>query len=88
MQVEVFEIPFAGAPEIPCRERIYAFPTVMYAATSLPRALTRGRMRGIPRSAGQIGVFQQPVKIRFLNLVIFTRPSGLVLERGGDDGPV
>ena len=23
-----------------------------------------------------------------LNLAIFTRPSGLVLERGGDDGPV
>ena len=29
MQVELFEIPFAGAPEIPCRERIYAFPTVV-----------------------------------------------------------
>jgi hypothetical protein len=27
MQVEPCKIPFAGAPEIPCRERIYAFPT-------------------------------------------------------------
>ena len=29
MQVELFEIPFTGAPEIPCRERIYAFPTAL-----------------------------------------------------------
>jgi hypothetical protein len=35
MQVEPCEIPFAGAPEIPCRERIYAFPTMLpYAATT------------------------------------------------------
>jgi len=27
MQVELCEIPFAGALEILCRERIYAFPT-------------------------------------------------------------
>jgi hypothetical protein len=37
MQVEPCEIPFAGAPEILCRERIYAFPTVLpYAATTCP----------------------------------------------------
>ncbi len=37
MQVELCEIPLAGAPEIPCRER---FQTVSYevAATGLPRA--------------------------------------------------
>ena len=27
MQVELCEIPFAGALDIPCRERIHAFPT-------------------------------------------------------------
>ena len=32
----------------------------MYAATSLPRALTRGKMRGTP----QMGVFQQPAKVK------------------------
>ena len=39
MQVEICEIPLAGASEIPCKERIYAFPTVLLpAATGLPRA--------------------------------------------------
>ena len=33
MQVESSEITFAGASEILCRERIYAFPT-LYAATT------------------------------------------------------
>jgi hypothetical protein len=29
MQVELCEIPFAGGPDILCRERIYAFPTAV-----------------------------------------------------------
>jgi len=29
VQVELFEIPFTGGPEIPCRKRIYAFPTAL-----------------------------------------------------------
>jgi hypothetical protein len=58
MQVELCEIPPAGAPEIPRRERIYAFPTVMYAATSLPRALTRGGMR----ETQEVAIFQQPAR--------------------------
>jgi hypothetical protein len=36
MQVEPCEIPFAGAPEILRRERIYAFPTWLYGATTCP----------------------------------------------------
>ena len=37
MQVEPCEIPFAGAPEILCRERFQTVPYV-YVAISLPRA--------------------------------------------------
>ena len=44
MQVEPCEIPFAGVPEILVGNGFKPFPT-MYAATSLPRALTRARMR-------------------------------------------
>ena len=41
MLVEPCEIPFPGASEILCRERIYAFPT-LYAATT----------KGLPESRG------------------------------------
>jgi len=58
MQIEPWEIPFAGAPEIPCKERIYAFPTDVRRNKPAP-CLTRGRMKGTP----QMGVFQQPVLI-------------------------
>ena len=73
MQVEPYEIPFAGALDILCRERIYAFPT-LYAATTtdLPegrdnagRCLpTAGRPACACLSADRVGraVFQQPVK--------------------------
>jgi len=37
--------------------------------------LTRGRMRGIPRSAGQMGVFQQPVECQ---------PSGMISDTTSD----
>ena len=58
MQVEPCEIPFAGAPEIPCRERIYAFPTVLpYAATTKDEGNAVDACLPVGR-----GVFQQPVK--------------------------
>jgi hypothetical protein len=55
MQVEPCEIPFAGAPETFCRERIYAFPT-LYAATTKGLAPRQGkRRRCLP--AGRQGHF-------------------------------
>src|SRR4030067_1175046 len=59
MQVEPCEIPPAGAPKILCRERFQTVPYDVRCNKPAP-CLTRGRMRAIPRSAGQMGVFQQP----------------------------
>jgi hypothetical protein len=39
MQVDLSEIPPPGAPEILCRERIYAFPTVLQRLALLDNTL-------------------------------------------------
>jgi hypothetical protein len=59
MQVELCEIPLTGAPEI-LRSEAYSDVRRNKPAP----CLIRGRMREIPRNAGQMGVFQQPVKKR------------------------
>ena len=54
MQVEPCEIPLAGAPEILCRERIYAFPT-LYAATT--KDLPESRRNDADACLPQAGTF-------------------------------
>jgi hypothetical protein len=55
----VFHLPFRQA--ILCRERFQTVPYDVRRNEPAP-CLTRGRMREIPRSAGLMGVFQQPAK--------------------------
>jgi len=59
MQVELCEIPLAGAPEILMSE-VY----IKVRRNKPAPCLTRGRMRAIPRDAGKMGVFHQPTKDR------------------------
>jgi len=56
MQVELCEIPLAGAPEILYRERFQTVPYDVRRNEPAP-CLTRGRMRGTP----QMGIFHQPI---------------------------
>ena len=50
------------AAEIFCRERFQTVPYGVRCNKPAP-CLTQGRMRVIPRNAGQMSVFQQPVKV-------------------------
>ncbi len=49
MQVELCENPPAGAPEILCRERIYAFPTVLQRLALLDNTLVDLRVYQVPK---------------------------------------
>jgi hypothetical protein len=49
MQVDLSEIPPAGAPEILCRERIYAFPTVLQRLALLDNTLVDFRVYQVPK---------------------------------------
>jgi len=57
MQVEPCETPLTGAPKILRSEAYFDVRRNKPAP-----CLTRGRMREIPRSAGQMSIFQQPAK--------------------------
>jgi len=68
MPIETYEIPFAGAPETFCRERIYAFPTLYAAGDEGPAPGQGKRSRCLPAvgrpACGRQGRFQQPARER------------------------